>query len=552
MARRNGKNNLNTRSKKRRSDRYGHKVVWARIARQIEDTARTLEAHFGDMCDFEFTVEEGRLFVLMVRRGKRSPKAAIRIATDLFLEGVITGKAMLERISPIEIAELLRAQTRIDEKAPTLGVGIPASAGAAAGVVAFTSESVLRLAQAGNSVIFVCLSDVREDIVGFAESSGIVTFDGGMTSHAAVISRGMRKPCVVGLGWSFHPSASVAVTPVGDLKEGDPITIDGNSGKVFAGFRDFYVPRASEDERVMLILSVIDVLASAEELPYGRIGTIWRVRDLLVHGGNDIDPQDTTNQLQAWPTNRHAPPPHAYQPLDRTQCAALSRELLSFSVNRDDKEFLYLWLGLRRWLQRCLAKFVGTGKHPSFYRPLFDPCETILDLPASRAWQVGAACRVQLVGEEYFSINHYVPDYVEMESVRIYWATACRGPHELWRIDSTNPHGEKLLEGAADILALKVVLNDGVVSLDVLPRLYNYLRGREYFLSWYEVHGTCRHELQDLLNSRAEKKGTIRDGEILRSAGLVTVDGEITKAGLSLVRPTSAEERATQDFKMGW
>jgi len=276
------------------------------------------------------------------------------------------------------------------------------------------------------------------------------------------------------------------------------------------------------------------------------------MRDLLVRGGNDIDVPDPTNRLQVWPTRKESLEPRAYLPLDRAQARALGNELFSFAVSRDDNESIYLLLGLRRWLQGFLAKYVGTGRHPSFYRPLFDPCDTVLDPVESGKWNIDARWRVQLVGEEYFSINHYVPECIEIESIRLYWATSCRKPQELWRIDSTNPHGEKLLEGAPDVLALKVVLNDGVVPPSMLPRLYNYLRGREYFLSWYDAHDISRHELKQLLASRAERVLPARERELLRSAGLLTPGGEITKVGLSLLRPDSAKERLKQNFRVGW
>lgn len=526
-------------------------MINKRIARQVKDIATKLEAHFGDMYEFEFTVQDGRLYVLHMRPGKRSPEAAIRIATDLFLEGLITGKTMLERISPSDIADSLRAKVRIDMKAPTLGEGIPASGGAAAGMVAFTSESVLKLIRTGNPVIFAAFSYAPEDIEAAVESSGMVA-PGGMTSHAAMVCRGMGKPCVVGLDWSFHPSDNTMITPAGPLKEGDYVTVDGNSGRVFAGLRDLHVTNATDDERLMLVLKVIDALASTEELPYNRIGTTWRVRDLITRGGSATDWPDPTNQCQVWPTNRVSLKPHAYLPLDRAQAAALGHELLSFAVRRDDKEYDYLWLGLRRSLQRFLLQYVGSGRHPSIYRPLFDPCDAVLSPQDSGKWNCAAGNRVQLVGEEYFSINHYAPDYLDVESIRIYWATACRRPQELWRIDATNPDGEKLLEGAADILALKVVLNDGVVPLDVLPRLYNYLRGRQNFLSWYDARDTSGHQLKDLLLSRTERPLTIHESDLLRTAGLLTVNGELTKVGLSLLQPTSAKVRATQNLKMGW
>ncbi len=212
-------------------------------ARELEEVAHRLEGHFRDMQDLEFTIQHGKLFMLQTRTGKRTGPAAVRIAAEMVAEGVIDAKEALKRVEPQHLVQMLAPVFDHAEKKTAvagnrlLAKGLPAGPGAAAGRIALTAEKAAAMAAAPGAgpVILVRAETSPEDIVGMHVAVGILTSRGGMTSHAAVVARGMGKPCVVGAGELVvdeHDGVRV-----GDrlLVEGDEISIDGTTGEVIAG-----------------------------------------------------------------------------------------------------------------------------------------------------------------------------------------------------------------------------------------------------------------------------------------------------------------------------
>ncbi|HEY9579877.1 MAG TPA: pyruvate, phosphate dikinase [Rhizorhapis sp.] len=195
-----------------------------------------LETHYRDMQDIEFTVQQGKLWMLQTRSGKRTAKAALKIAVDMANEGLITQEEAIARVDPAALDQLLHPT--LDPKAPrdVLTKGLPASPGAASGIIVFDADAAERRAELGEAVILVRIETSPEDIHGMHAAKGILTARGGMTSHAAVVARGMGRPCVSGAG-GLSIDAKNSVLNVGGrrLVEGDVITIDGASGEVMAG-----------------------------------------------------------------------------------------------------------------------------------------------------------------------------------------------------------------------------------------------------------------------------------------------------------------------------
>jgi pyruvate,orthophosphate dikinase len=195
-----------------------------------------LERHYRDMQDLEFTVEQGKLWMLQTRSGKRTAKAALKIAVELANEGLITRKEAVTRIDPAALDQLLHPT--IDPKAErkVVATGLPASPGAASGEIVFSSDEAETLKAKDKKVILVRVETSPEDIHGMHAAEGILTTRGGMTSHAAVVARGMGKPCVSGAGSLRVDYAAGTMTVAGHtFREGDVITIDGSTGQVLAG-----------------------------------------------------------------------------------------------------------------------------------------------------------------------------------------------------------------------------------------------------------------------------------------------------------------------------
>jgi pyruvate,orthophosphate dikinase len=220
---------------------------------ELERLGRTLERHFRDVQDMEFTIERGNLYMLQTRRAQRTGHAAVRIACDMVDEGVISEQEAVARIPPNDLNQLLHPTIDPNSRLDLLTTGLPASPGAACGTVVFDADQAERLGRAGQSVILVRRETSPEDFHGMVTAKAILTARGGMTSHAAVVARGMGKPCVAGAQALQVDEKSSRLSVNGrSLGEGDWITVDGSSGKVFAGQAALIAPELSGNfNRVM-------------------------------------------------------------------------------------------------------------------------------------------------------------------------------------------------------------------------------------------------------------------------------------------------------------
>ncbi len=212
------------------------------------EISQKLESHYRDMQDLEFTIERGKLWMLQTRSGKRTARAALKIAVDMAREGLISKEEAVLRIDPASLDQLLHPT--IDPKAErhVIGSGLPASPGAATGEIVFTSDEAEEARAVGRKVILVRVETSPEDIHGMHAAEGILTTRGGMTSHAAVVARGMGKPCVSGAGSLRVDGRNGTLMAMGvTLKRGDIITIDGGSGQVLKGAVAMLQPELSGD-----------------------------------------------------------------------------------------------------------------------------------------------------------------------------------------------------------------------------------------------------------------------------------------------------------------
>jgi len=218
------------------------------VFKQLEALQERLENHFKDVQDIEFTVQNSDLYLLQTRTGKRTAQAALKIAVDMVEEGLITQEEALMRIDPASLDQLLHPTLDPKAERTVITKGLPASPGAASGTIVFTSDEAETRSNNGESVMLCRQETSPEDIHGMHASAGILTSRGGMTSHAAVVARGMGKACVAGAGGLHIDGASKTIT-VGTttLKEGDVVTIDGSTGEVMLGAVDTIKPELSGD-----------------------------------------------------------------------------------------------------------------------------------------------------------------------------------------------------------------------------------------------------------------------------------------------------------------
>ena len=220
---------------------------------QLLETMAALERHYRDMQDIEFTVEEGRLYLLQTRTAKRTAAAAIKCAVDMTAEGLIEREEAVARIDPAQLDQLLHPRLDPDAEFEVAAQGLNASPGAACGKIVLDADSAEERGKAGESVILVRWETTPDDIHGLIQAKGVLTAHGGMTSHAAVVARGMGKPCVAGCeGLDIDTGAKTVRIGGHQLREGDVITIDGGTGRVIVGEVPLVPPAINEDFETIL------------------------------------------------------------------------------------------------------------------------------------------------------------------------------------------------------------------------------------------------------------------------------------------------------------
>ncbi|MEE3036411.1 MAG: pyruvate, phosphate dikinase, partial [Pseudomonadota bacterium] len=248
------------------SDMPSMEEVMPEVFGQLVDVNLKLENHYRDMQDIEFTVQDGKLWMLQTRAGKRTTAAALKIAVDMVAEGIITKDEAVLRIDPMSLDQLLHPMLDSDAQLDIIATGLPASPGAASGAVVFSADEAEKAKADGRKVILVRMETSPEDIHGMHAAEGILTSRGGMTSHAAVVARGMGRPCVSGAGsvridYEKQDFQVAGVT----VKAGETITLDGSTGRVMAGEVPTRQPELSGD--------FASLIAWADEIRRMRVRT---------------------------------------------------------------------------------------------------------------------------------------------------------------------------------------------------------------------------------------------------------------------------------------
>lgn len=242
-----------SRTTKKSPDQISLDEAMPEVYRQLSGIRETLEKHYRDTQDIEFTIQKGKLWMLQTRTGKRTAAAAVKIAVDMVNEGLIDRETAVLRVEPDQLDQLLHPMIDPQAQVEVLAYGLPASPGAATGRVVFTAEDAVRLSQDSERVILVRTETSPEDIQGMNAAQAILTARGGMTSHAAVVARGMGKCCVAGCG-DLLVDYDKEIFTVKDVvvRKGDHITLDGTSGKVILGEVPTISPSLSGDFKILM------------------------------------------------------------------------------------------------------------------------------------------------------------------------------------------------------------------------------------------------------------------------------------------------------------
>jgi pyruvate,orthophosphate dikinase len=236
--------------------------VMPEIYGELNAIQQQLEVHYKDMQDLEFTIEKGKLYILQTRTGKRNGTAAVRMAAEMYQEGMIDARTAIMRVKPIQLTELLlpRLDVMAERAATPIAKGLPAGPGGAMGKVVFSSEKAVELNQAGQKVILVREETSPEDVDGMYNAAAVLTAKGGMTSHAALVTRGWGKSCIVGCNdIDINEAEGYFATPDGTkVKEGDFISLNGATGKVYLGSMPVVDADLADNEAYKTLMQLVD------------------------------------------------------------------------------------------------------------------------------------------------------------------------------------------------------------------------------------------------------------------------------------------------------
>lgn len=525
-----------------------------RVYEQLSAITPLLEKRYGDMQDYEFTIERGKVWLMQTRTAKRSAYAGLRLVLAFLDDGLISEKQAILRISPDWIAARFAPQLPSKISQAPLAVGLPASPGVAIGVVALTPQSVENFTKAGKTVIFVCHEASPDYFHLMIQSEGVVGLRGALTSHAAVVCRGMAKPCVTGPGGIYIDYENATLRSLmGEVREGDVITVDGHSGRIYLGAVGLVKP--SPDECVRRIGSLLWCADVREYLNDG-LGRLWELRDVIRDKGR-----------------QHASlaNPIAFTQRSPDQKSLVSKSYVSFLQpppseiadivgalhwNNSEDTNTIAWSILYE-LQRQLQNEIGIGNHPLAIRPLNDPELTFFDrdpfsLLASETSNTDFGNRMyQLVGIEFFGINRLLRHVLPWGRVQWWGAVLIDSSHgDAWQLDRINPNGESLVARSRELAANLIILDDKRLTVDETRRWYHLFRERELGWSWYKDNNLSSREivesLQDLKRGVAVNESTTIK---LRGVGLLSAEMALTTQGVSLIENQTARDRKHLSFE---
>ena len=457
------------------------------VYQELLKVKKKVETHYRDVCDIDFIIQEGQLFIVNVRPAKRTPLANLRFLIQLYSEKKIGLKEILTRVELFDIEDIIKPEILNKTSLLPLGNGLPAGPGAASGEIALDSSTVIQLTKQGHRVIFVKNEVNPEDVEAIKQSQGILTGRGGMTSHAALVCRGWNKPCIVGFSKMNIRDfkKQIIINGCKKFREMDWITIDGFTGEVFEGRGDVNVRNWRDQPELVALLGFIELALVTGEIPIEKMGQIWRIRDFFIHG---IPLRHPVTSKKAVPCRFSV----SYtQPNIKTLQKAISKLM---PIRPDDQNnYSQMLLSLSDSLSRVLSSKLGIGQHHLYFRPLWNPRKCVL--------RRNNVKETQFIGFEYFNINRYVSNLLDIATITFLLEVELFGKYDEWFLDFTNPNGESIVSSSDRVKTFRLLINDAEVSYNDLPLVFYSLRRREYYWNFYEINCTCHQEIIDCLSS---------------------------------------------------
>ncbi len=487
--------------------------------KELQRVRLAVEAHYKTACDLEFVIEHEKLHVVSVRPAETTARAALRIALDFYREGAVSENDLIDRLSLEQLS-----QTICDEIVDVAGLvflarGLPTSTGAATGPVVLDVDRISHVFEKFERPVILLLNELYPDHLGRMTSgqvAGLVTMRGGVTSHAALVARSQKLPCVTGLsGTEIELDQLRLQTSKGHVEEGTLITIEGASGNVYAGEALINRKTIASAPEMRLLSQIIEGALIAGRLNDETMAKAWLMRDMMCHawvppseGHADRLPRDL-----AFSVSTPAVPQHTlnsfWRQIDRHP------EHLQQSLS-------LVYLGMLATLTRLVSERVGLGQHYQFLKPLWNPAQAVRK---SR----------QLVGMDFFGISRFVPHLIDVATVRLVLEVRLRTAEDTWHLDATNPRGDSIIPGSHVLTGSALWVNDAKVELCDIPTFYNFFRRREYYWRWYEANNISRDDIIEFLrNGDFDHQRTSTIYPLAFRLGLIK-HGKLTLSGKALI-----------------
>lgn len=496
------------------------------LTNKLMHYADVLENTFRDMVDFEFVFEKNNIYILDCMAPRRTKEARVQIIIDLFVEEKISIFDVFSRMDFYELSELLDEEVVIEHcDSQLLGCGMPASNGIGTGLVCLEEDIARELIEKHEPFILVVseLDRGLKDVVASNCCKGVITYRGGITSHAAVICRGLGKPAIV----SFLDH---------DIFKGildEEVTLDGATGNVYLGFakteRKYSKSQVIQRLRELLELSIKNNIVTDETIPL-----IWRLWNVVVLHKRYI------KKYQKQQSNKHAVFKPGYNYVSFKQPS--SDEIRKICNGLDQiKNMEIMGEDLIDFLVSQLYERVSIGCHYRFLRPLVDPLNTV-----KKGFENTTSCKccyyaTQLTGIEFFNINRYVDYLIDIRSIKIYFSTKVyyNDDKELFSklnfLDFTNSRGESVVINSFDLTGFSLYINDVKIPVDKVMLIYHLLRRRRYHWNWLEDNNISHREIKEYLLSGIYKD--IRDTKLyyLCEEKNLLDKGKLTAVGAALI-----------------
>jgi phosphohistidine swiveling domain-containing protein len=466
------------------------------VTEELKKYAPILETHFHDMVDIEFTIEKGVFYILESRIGKRTAIANLKIIINMFLEGKIDVNDLVLKLPYPQIEDLLNEYYLTNsDKLTFLTKGLPASTGIGIGTVCFSQKEASHLIEKQENFIYCTYECEPNDIkiISSPYCQGVMTLRGSMTSHAAVVCRGIKLACVTSISLYFEELKKQL------LLHNGKVTIDGNRGIIYGGIGEVYKRNCYLTE-IKILYELLKTIIKYNIVNINTAPNVWRLWDIVV-----LDKRYSRgNTKKRMIDNVNIQYRNFRQP-SQNNINKIRQNL----YNIENGELIIR--GFVEFMISVLSTQVSLGNHYLYMRPLLDPIKS-LHLVGTKHQRHNDVAGYQLTGIEFFNINQFIDYLIDIASIKIYFETEFYYLNDYEKVqgeyfpinylDYTNPKGESLIINTYNITKALVYINEAVVPSEELALVYHLIRRRMYHWSWYEENYITRNEILHYLSSK--------------------------------------------------